>query len=177
MKQTTKRNLSNNAKEIRKTGGGSALLAETDDFGYSPQQIVGLDNVFDSDSRFQPNSQEEKTSEISEETEHSTNDEIPDEEVTLIASTVGSLKSPYKSKKKSLRTAKDNLIELKETGMILDNEIKELQKEKLKIEIERMKNYESEKELEDLKKQKLKLEIEELKMKVLMGQSVLVVDP
>lgn len=132
LKTAAKRTLSNNAKEIKKTGGGQANLEVLDeDFGLSSEQIVGLDNQFDSDANNFP-----------KDLENTSKDEIVDkEEEDLIAASVGAVltpKTPYKSKKKTLQVARNWLLELKEEGIKLDNELKKLQLEKVKLEIEEL---------------------------------------
>ncbi|CAG9805969.1 unnamed protein product [Chironomus riparius] len=53
MKAKQKSNLSNNAREIKQTGGGSAKIVSVEDeqlFGFGDSQILGLNNPVDDDS-------------------------------------------------------------------------------------------------------------------------------
>jgi hypothetical protein len=50
LKSNCKKTLINNAKEMTKTGGGSASIQTNNDFNFSKKQISGLSNAFDSDS-------------------------------------------------------------------------------------------------------------------------------
>lgn len=49
MKLLAKKELSNNAKEIKATGGGQAKLNHENDFGFVKSQISGLANKYDDD--------------------------------------------------------------------------------------------------------------------------------
>lgn len=50
LKYNGKKELSQNAREIELTGGGSARIDLSNEFDFSNEQIVGLPNEFDSDS-------------------------------------------------------------------------------------------------------------------------------
>lgn len=53
LKAARKKNLSNNAREMKQTGGGTAKIvteAEEELFGFTDSQIVGLNNPVDDDS-------------------------------------------------------------------------------------------------------------------------------
>lgn len=49
-KALAKQEISANAKEIKKTGGGLALISEENSFNFSADQIQGLNNPFDNDN-------------------------------------------------------------------------------------------------------------------------------
>lgn len=50
MKYIMKKEMTENAKEVKKTGGGSAFVNLSNDFAFSPKQIIGVPNMFDSDN-------------------------------------------------------------------------------------------------------------------------------
>jgi len=113
MKTLMKKELSLNVKEIKKTGGGSADINISNDFGFSQEQITGLTNQFDSDWE-----------------------------------------------KMRLSSVKFDLVALKEEGIKLDIENKNLINEELKLKIQQMK------EVHDIDIENKKLINEQLKLKV-----------
>jgi hypothetical protein len=132
-KSAVKRTLSNNAKEIKKTGGGPALLADTDDFGFASEQINGLTNRFDSDFHA-TTSQNSNQSTLEQEKEQKQSDDNSDKDEedleiknSVIAASVGHpLKTPtssYKGKKKTMKILKDTMLDLKEEGLKLDRKV------------------------------------------------------
>lgn len=128
-----------------KTGGGTASIQETESFGFSQKQVLGLQSRFDSD-----------TADMSEEMNQSAYDEfevLEDENATIEVKNL----PQYSNKKMKMSTGKNELVEMKVEGMRLDNSLKELL-----IEKERM--------MMDLSKEKIELENEKLKLEILKLQ-------
>lgn len=140
-KKIGKRYLSQNAKEIRETGGGSAKLNESGNFGFSSAQVTGLTNRFDSDAADQISMASHHAD------QHSDNDSEEDHEF-------GQQLPKYSNKKMKLATAKNELIDLKADGLRLDNIHKELLIEKEKVLIENEKLVTRKLQLEILKLEK-----------------------
>lgn len=129
MKCASKKDLSTSAKEIKKTGGGSAQISLSNNFNFSAAQIVGIPNRFDSDSVATSKS-------ISIESE-----EDNDDDVRSTPTTSFSTPKPvtYSNKKMRLSSVKHDLIDLKTEGMKLDIENKKLENESKKLDIENKK--------------------------------------
>ena len=139
MKASSKQSLAKNAKEIKQTGGGSALLELTNTFDFSTTQIEGLTNKYDDD--YTPH--DEENSELLGEDETHLNSMIMYAPVTpslppATPTTTPSIISLKRETKAGLLKQKYVLTELKEASIRLDNAMKEENLKKIKMENEKL---------------------------------------
>lgn len=138
LKAETKKQLASNSKEMMKTGGGSASIDLSNDFEFSEKQISGLVNPFDSDNI---------------EIEDFADNSIAESQPEHVPESPSEMKSKiFVPKKKRMALKQNDLVTIKEEGMKLDNQLKremirktglendllELQKKKVRLEITKL---------------------------------------
>lgn len=131
MKCIAKKEMSENTKEMKKTGGGSASLSFSNAFDFSQKQIAGFENQFDSDNIIPL---ESNNSLVEQDIDEDDNTELLSNQGMPMNST-----PKYNNKKMKMTSAKVDLIALKEQGIKLDIEGKILAIEKAKLDIEEKK--------------------------------------
>ena len=139
MKASSKQSLAKNAKEIKQTGGGSALLEVTNTFDFSTKQIEGLTNKYDDDYT----SHGQENSEMLGQDENHLNSMIIYAPVTpslppATPTTTPNIISLKRETKAGLLKQKYVLTELKETSIKLDNAMKEENLKKIVLENEKL---------------------------------------
>lgn len=156
LKASAKTSLLNNAREMSKTGGGSASLVPNNEFNFSQKQISGLSNPFDSDTvnigdiPLIESGGDAKLGEVDSEDEKDKKEVLSTPTVKVPEFSLfklcfefffsGQSQLPrYNNSKMKLSAAKNNLIELKEQQLRLDNKYKKLKIRKIMLEIATMK--------------------------------------
>lgn len=148
----SKKSLASNAREMRKTGGGTPSIIPEDNFGLTDTQVKGLPSRFDSDTTViaSSNRADQEGFELEEE-------ELESEVVNVSLRdqrTTSSEKLPRYSNKKMLMTdGKNDMIELKTENIRLDNIYKQVLIEKEKMLMEKIG------EKMELENRKLQLEV------------------
>lgn len=140
-KKAAKAKLIANRKEIMKTGGGTAEMYAVDEgITFSDKQIFGLENKFDSDAIKGSENESVVEIEFLEETLDQT------AQLALKRPQSSAATPKYYDKKMKMSAAKEVMIKSKTEGIDLDNKYKqlliektELEKTKLQLEIEKLK--------------------------------------
>jgi hypothetical protein len=133
MKQSAKKILSNNAKEMKRTGGGSAkIMVQDGGFEFSQVQVSGHSNEFDDDHvadytevEYLDPTQQNQSFVTEHDSMVSVADNLMETDETNLPGPVSETPK-YMSKKMKLSSGQSNMIELKTISLNLDIELKQL---------------------------------------------------